>query len=58
MLGKKVHLRSETRNHRGTFLPPVVYTLADMTESGWALICEATCCHYVDPDALVDGIPE
>ncbi len=54
MLGKQVYVRSQTRTHRGTFIPAATYTLTDITESGWALICEETCCHYVDPEALIE----
>ena len=42
-----------TRNHKGCFVQDTVYTLIEIEQSGWALICrDQTTCHYVDPDCL------
>ncbi|MEM6446643.1 MAG: hypothetical protein AAFY57_09770 [Cyanobacteria bacterium J06642_2] len=49
---ENVHVKVDTRNHQGFFVPESSYTLEGI-ENGWALICvDDAHCHYVDPDSL------
>ncbi|NJK38599.1 MAG: hypothetical protein HC825_08090 [Oscillatoriales cyanobacterium RM1_1_9] len=48
-----VHVKPETRNHKGFFVKQGAYHLKSIDESGWALIClDDVVCYYVDPDNL------
>ncbi len=49
----QVHVKPETRNHKGFFVQQGEYKLRSIDESGWALIClDDVVCYYVDPDNL------
>ena len=49
----QVHVKPETRNHKGFFVQQGEYKLRSIDESGWALIClDDVVCYYVDPDSL------
>ncbi len=50
---ENVRVKVDTRNHKGFFGPEASYTLHDVDQNGWALICvDDAHCHYVDPDSL------
>ena len=49
----QVHVKPETRNHKGFFVQQGTYNLKSIDDSGWALIClDEAVCYYVDPDNL------
>ena len=49
----QVHVKPETRNHKGFFVQQGTYDLKSIDDSGWALIClDEAVCYYVDPDNL------
>ncbi len=56
MTTTKVHsveIKSNTRDHKGFFVPDEIYQLVEITQSGWALICpDNAVCHYVDPEMI------
>jgi len=48
-----LHVSPETRNHKGCFVRNTLYRLAEITPTGWAVICQdKATCHWVDPDNL------
>ncbi|MCA1904148.1 MAG: hypothetical protein CV045_02495 [Cyanobacteria bacterium M5B4] len=50
---RDVRVKPETRNHKGFFVLEGTYSLVDIDQNGWALIClDEHVCHYVDPDDL------
>jgi hypothetical protein len=54
MASQVVRVKNDTRNHQGFFVPNSDYTLVDVNQNGWALICvDNAHCYYVDPDAIL-----
>lgn len=52
-IDNQVHVKAETRNHKGFFVQQGSYQLKSIDDSGWALICvDDAVCYYVDPDNL------
>lgn len=52
-IDNQVHVKAETRNHKGFFVQQASYQLKSIDDSGWALIClDDAVCYYVDPDNL------
>lgn len=54
MSPENVRVKSDTRNHKGGFVPQSDYMLIDSDQNGWAYICiDNSRCYYVDPDSLL-----